>query len=72
MLCKRKDWKQLKTKISWLSPTRHYDILGKRLRARTTMVLSANTQLKHSRSQSCLRQYKDFLEEFLLVEEYLA
>ena len=42
------------------------------LRAGTTMVLSKNTQLKHSRSQSCLRHYKDFLEEFLLLEECLA
>jgi len=42
------------------------------LRARTAMVFSANTQLKRSRSQSCLRHYKDFLEEFLLLEEYLA
>ena len=65
MLCKQKDRKQLKkTKISWLSPTRHYDILDKHLRERTTMVLSENTQLKRSRSQSCLRQYKDFLEEY--------
>ena len=62
----------LKTKITQLSHTHHYDIFDKRLRARTTMVLSENTQLKRSRSQSCLRHYKDFLEEFLLLEECLA